>query len=760
MDIDKLNEDFDSNLANNNSKTADESKPDSRPTNNSKKKLKTTKVNDGISKGRTMTGSKPDQITINPVIEAAEKTAVIGMARMNPPTTGHHKFIKKIESEAEKVGGSAHVILSHSTGSTKNPLDPEKKKEYVKKLVKPTTHVEMTSSEAPSMLHQAARIHHHAHHLVVVGSAGQGDQDRANQFHQLLTKYNGVHGPHGYYNFKSIKKVSSGDRDPDAGGVGGISGTKMREHANNGDVRSFKQGLPKELHGHAEEMIKAIQKVKDVEPIKKKKLKEELMEAFEQEMDISESGLKALKDKAFKSGINFDSIFEQYTIGYIDNLLTSNGKMTNEQAGFASVNSFIANSLFESGVPMNTSAGGFVRGMGLVSGSPEGGDSDNYISTNIGDADTQNNILNLMRQANHDKLHANFKTESVDHMFEAEAMRYGKWREVESRSGQKRKDIDLTTRNGEDRKVDDRPYRQQAIQKQVIEGKRGLWDNIHAKQERIKNGSGEHMRKAGEEGRPTKDDFVRSQKEDINHMFEEKHHGLYKYNKITGMWVHQRSVTPETKDQWLYHFKKDEPNEHFVVSKNKPNHNPLKKEDFYGAVVPSPLIHDKPTMVKKKKKVDEAFVTETEAWQKKEGKNPEGGLNRKGIQSYRNAHPGSKLSLAVTKKPSELKPGSKSANRRKSFCARMGGMKKRLTSAKTARDPDSRINKALRKWHCHEDTINELNVPAGTTGKRIEWHPKLQGIRMANGKIKRLPPGKSGSSGGGSGGGASGSGDE
>jgi hypothetical protein len=72
----------------------------------------------------------------------------------------------------------------------------------------------------------------------------------------------------------------------------------------------------------------------------------------------------------------------------------------------------------------------------------------------------------------------------------------------------------------------------------------------------------------------------------------------------------------------------------------------------------------------------------------------------KGIASYRAANPGSKLSMAVTTKPSKLKPGSKAANRRKSFCARMTGMKKRLTSAKTARDPNSRINKSLRKWNC------------------------------------------------------------
>ena len=93
-------------------------------------------------------------------------------------------------------------------------------------------------------------------------------------------------------------------------------------------------------------------------------------------------------------------------------------------------------------------------------------------------------------------------------------------------------------------------------------------------------------------------------------------------------------------------------------------------------------------------------IDEVAAWQRKEGKSESGGLNRKGIESYRRENPGSKLSMAVTTEPSKLKPGSKSANRRKSFCARMGGMKKRLTSDKTANDPDSRINKALRKWNC------------------------------------------------------------
>ena len=93
---------------------------------------------------------------------------------------------------------------------------------------------------------------------------------------------------------------------------------------------------------------------------------------------------------------------------------------------------------------------------------------------------------------------------------------------------------------------------------------------------------------------------------------------------------------------------------------------------------------------------------ESPAWQRKEGKNAEGGLNKKGVASYRAANPGSKLQTAVTTEPSKLKKGSKSAKRRLSFCRRMKGMKAKLTSAETARDPDSRINKSLRKWNCEE----------------------------------------------------------
>jgi hypothetical protein len=93
-------------------------------------------------------------------------------------------------------------------------------------------------------------------------------------------------------------------------------------------------------------------------------------------------------------------------------------------------------------------------------------------------------------------------------------------------------------------------------------------------------------------------------------------------------------------------------------------------------------------------------MAKTPAWTRSEGKDPKGGLNKKGVASYRKANPGSKLKMAVTTPPSKLKAGSKPAKRRASFCSRMKGMKAKRTSAKTANDPNSRINKSLRKWNC------------------------------------------------------------
>ena len=84
----------------------------------------------------------------------------------------------------------------------------------------------------------------------------------------------------------------------------------------------------------------------------------------------------------------------------------------------------------------------------------------------------------------------------------------------------------------------------------------------------------------------------------------------------------------------------------------------------------------------------------TPAWQRKEGKNPKGGLNAKGRASAK------KEGMNLKPPAPKAKAGTKDGNRRKSFCARMKGMKAKNTSSKTANDPNSRINKSLRAWNC------------------------------------------------------------
>ena len=92
------------------------------------------------------------------------------------------------------------------------------------------------------------------------------------------------------------------------------------------------------------------------------------------------------------------------------------------------------------------------------------------------------------------------------------------------------------------------------------------------------------------------------------------------------------------------------------------------------------------------------FMNEASAaWQRKAGKNPEGGLNAAGVASYRKENPGSKLQTAVTTKPSKLKPGSKDAKRRKSFCARMGGNPGPM---KDEKGRPTRKALSLKKWNC------------------------------------------------------------
>ena len=181
--------------------------------------------------------------------------------------------------------------------------------------------------------------------------------------------------------------------------------------------------------------------------------------------------------------------------------------------------------------------------------------------------------------------------------------------------------------------------------------KRGLWDNIHAKRERIKHGSGERMRKPGSKGAPTDADFKASQT-------KEEYTGAEKVSKNP-----------------------NDPSSRFVGTTSLTN---VYKESTPG---------QSSTLKTIKKVVREHIEINEDA---KGYKSPSGGLTQKGRDHY-NRETGSHLKAPVTKKPSELKKGGKAYNRRKSFCARMSGVEGPM---KDEHGKPTRKALALRKWNC------------------------------------------------------------
>lgn len=195
-------------------------------------------------------------------LESTEKTAVFTYGRNNPPTVGHEKLFNKTVETAKKHGAVAHIFTSHSQDNKKNPLDSETKVKLIKHAY-PEAHVASSSKEMPSMLHIAKHLHEQGHqHLVMVAGS-----DRVEEYKKKLNQYNGTHEG-ALYNFKSIKVVSAGQRDPDAEGAEGMSGTKLRSHAISGHKEKFKSGLLSGLSDeHKEDVYHKVRKALGVNEI-------------------------------------------------------------------------------------------------------------------------------------------------------------------------------------------------------------------------------------------------------------------------------------------------------------------------------------------------------------------------------------------------------------------------------------------------------------------------------------------------------------
>ena len=187
--------------------------------------------------------------------EARGDTAVFTFGRFNPPTTGHEKLIDALAKQQGKNAGSLmYVYPSHSQDAKKNPLPHARKIAYMKKMFRKYAK-NIITSKSRNVFEIATELHNKGHRAVVmvVGS------DRVAEFDNLLNKYNGVEGKHGYYGFDDIRVVSAGDRDPDAEGVEGMSASKMRAAAAQGDFDSFKMGVPRNF-GDAKKLYDDVRK--------------------------------------------------------------------------------------------------------------------------------------------------------------------------------------------------------------------------------------------------------------------------------------------------------------------------------------------------------------------------------------------------------------------------------------------------------------------------------------------------------------------
>ena len=163
---------------------------------------------------------------------SSSKKLVFAFGRFNPPTTGHGKLMKEVITQARKYGANHVVYASASQDKRKNPLDVNTKVAFMKKMF-PRNNIKAaggTQRTFMEILKFFDRMYGEVY--MIAGS------DRISEFQKLADKYNGKD-----YNYKSIKVVSSGERDPDAEGITGMSASKMRDMAKNDDYRSFKTGV-------------------------------------------------------------------------------------------------------------------------------------------------------------------------------------------------------------------------------------------------------------------------------------------------------------------------------------------------------------------------------------------------------------------------------------------------------------------------------------------------------------------------------------
>jgi phosphopantetheine adenylyltransferase len=181
--------------------------------------------------------------------EGKEKVAVFSFGRMNPPTTGHGKLIKKVMSVAKKVRGIPMIYPSKTEDKKKNPLTYKTKVEILTDVFGDIINID-TTIKTPFNVLEHLNDKEFSKVVFVVGS------DRVTEFQKNMSKF----VDSDLDNIKDFSVVSAGDRDPDAEGVKGISGSKMREYVKKDKFKKFADGLLTKNTKLAKKVFKELQK--------------------------------------------------------------------------------------------------------------------------------------------------------------------------------------------------------------------------------------------------------------------------------------------------------------------------------------------------------------------------------------------------------------------------------------------------------------------------------------------------------------------
>ena len=170
----------------------------------------------------------------------------ITFGRFNPPTIGHETLINRVAREAKSSGGEYRIYPSRSQDPKKNPLDPGTKIKFMRQAYPDHANSIVSSDGMRTIFDVLTALDSEGYSSVNIIVGG----DRVSEFTSLANKYNGK-----LYNFDEINVVSAGDRDPDADGIEGMSASKMRKAAAEGDFDTFQQGIPKGVSKQGKEEL-------------------------------------------------------------------------------------------------------------------------------------------------------------------------------------------------------------------------------------------------------------------------------------------------------------------------------------------------------------------------------------------------------------------------------------------------------------------------------------------------------------------------